>query len=165
MSACCEMLSNSVEPDGWLYFAASADEVLVGFTARSVRMRAERLNSTVPGGVSLLGCKAGTAQDLEMFRAAYHEYRRNGDWFAYDGEVKEFIQSHAKPVDVVLMEGRKTRAKARDEVRLNVNLERGLYERFSLYCDKNGKSMSESVRQLVCEVLGESVEPEEFSNE
>ena len=74
---------------GYVYFIKSVDKVKIGFTADlSKRLKQFKTGSSNP--INVLAVVPGTQDTEAYFHSMFADYRVNGEWFRYEGDLKRF---------------------------------------------------------------------------
>jgi hypothetical protein len=72
-----------------IYFILANDEFVKIGSSSNVEARLEQLQSACP----YIGTLAESLQDEWDVHARFHHLRHNGEWFRYEGELKEYCDS------------------------------------------------------------------------
>ena len=90
-------LPDTKNTEGFVYFILSEETGLVkiGVTT-DLRRRVRALQTASPVELKLMGKIIGNRWREERFHLVFREYRERGEWFRYEGEVRDFVEGLAK---------------------------------------------------------------------
>lgn len=74
---------------GYVYFIRSFDRVKIGFTA-DLTKRFKQLKTGASNPIRILAVVPGTQDTEAYFHSMFADYRVNGEWFRYEGDLKRF---------------------------------------------------------------------------
>lgn len=80
---------------GFIYYIAtlSEDLVKIGYTAGSVHIRLQELQTGSPVILKIAASHRGTMRDERSLHKRFSEFRQIGEWFTYGQEIREWIKS------------------------------------------------------------------------
>lgn len=77
---------------GWVYFIKAGDFIKIGF-ALDVATRVKALQTGSAETLQLLWQCPGDQKEEANWHAKFHEQHKRGEWFRYEGQLKEFLES------------------------------------------------------------------------
>jgi hypothetical protein len=77
---------------GQIYFIGFRNYVKIGFTRTPLKYRLAGLQTAVPEKLVVLAVIDGSAADERALHKRFSSYRLEGEWFQFDGELREFVE-------------------------------------------------------------------------
>lgn len=78
--------------NGWVYFVRAGERVKIGHSL-NVDARLTALQTGSPYKLELLAIVPGTVRDEAGFHRKFAALREHGEWFRYEGDLREYLES------------------------------------------------------------------------
>ncbi len=78
-----------------IYFilAGELNRVKIGYSDKDVRGRLEKLQTSSPARLELLGTSPGSATEEDQIHKKFESKHIGGEWYSYDEELREFVKN------------------------------------------------------------------------
>lgn len=86
-----EELSDASAPREFVYLIGFDQWVKIGYTSTSVRKRLEGLQTSIPVKLEVIHSMPGSLELEARLHLRFTQYRRQGEWFAREGDLARWI--------------------------------------------------------------------------